>query len=108
MQDKIYMNKLFDFYGGLLTEKQQQILQYYFRYDLSLQEIAENENITRSAVHDMIKRGKEDLEFYESKLQLLANQNKRQKIYEKLLDLNDTRIEKLVNQCKKTEGGQYE
>ena len=56
MDDRIRMNLCLDFYEELLTGKQQRICDYYFRNDLSLQEIAEMENVSRAAVHDMIKR----------------------------------------------------
>ena len=62
---------LFDFYGKLLTNKQQEILSYYYEHDLSLGEIAEEFNVSRQAVHDILKRGKRILEAYEEKLGLV-------------------------------------
>ena len=55
MLDKIQMNTLLDFYGGLLTPKQQEICRFYYREDLSLTEIAELQQVSRAAVHDSIK-----------------------------------------------------
>ena len=52
MDDRIRMNLCLDFYEELLTGKQQRICDYYFRNDLSLQEIAEMENVSRAAVHE--------------------------------------------------------
>ena len=62
---------LFDFYGKLLTNKQQEILSYYYEHDLSLGEIAEEFNVSRQAVHDILKRGERILEGYEEKLGLV-------------------------------------
>ncbi len=65
------MALLSDFYGNLLTEKQQKVVKFYYEQDLSLGEIAENLKITRQAVHDILKRAERSLENYEQKLRLL-------------------------------------
>lgn len=73
MFDKILqINLLFDFYGQLLTEKQQNILQLYYIDDLSLVEIAEQLGISRQAVYDTMKRTEKILYDYEEKLGLLT------------------------------------
>lgn len=64
------MSSLLDIYGGLLTEKQRSFLDYYYNDDLSLAEIAENENITRQGVYDVIKRAGDQLNNFEKKLRL--------------------------------------
>lgn len=61
---------LLDLYGGLLTEKQQTFLDFYYNDDLSLAEIAENEGITRQGVYDIVKRAKDQLLNFEEKLHL--------------------------------------
>ena len=50
------INNLLDLYKDLLTNKQQEVMDMYFLYDLSLSEIAEDTNTTRAAVFDLIKR----------------------------------------------------
>ena len=45
-----YINELFDTYGVLLSESQQQMLEQYYVFNLSLGEIAEELNISRAAV----------------------------------------------------------
>ncbi|WP_418790081.1 YlxM family DNA-binding protein [Phosphitispora sp. TUW77] len=62
---------LYDFYGKLLTLKQQEILSCYYEHDLSLGEIAEEFGVSRQAVHDILKRGEKLLEGYEEKLGLV-------------------------------------
>jgi predicted DNA-binding protein YlxM (UPF0122 family) len=64
-------NMLLDFYGQLLTERMRSLLELHFAEDMSLSEIAEQENISRQAVHDAIRRGLHTLEEYESKLGLI-------------------------------------
>lgn len=63
---------LFDFYGGLLTEKQQSAIDQYYNQDLSLAEIAENEGITRQGVRDAVKRAEAQLCEMEQQLGLAA------------------------------------
>ena len=47
---------LYDFYGGLLTEKQRQVMELYHEENLSLAEIAEEFGISRQGVHDTLKK----------------------------------------------------
>ena len=61
---------LFDFYGQLLTEKQQDVCHLYFEDDCSLSEIAEDLGVSRQAVHDMIKKSRKALGEYEEKMGL--------------------------------------
>lgn len=60
-----------DFYGPLLTEKQQQILALHYENDLSLSEIADEMQISRQAVYDLVRRAEGLLENYETKLGLV-------------------------------------
>ena len=99
MENKIYINSLLDFYGKLLTDKQQSICRYYYREDLSLQEIAEIEKTSRSAVYDTIKRCRKDLDTYEEKLHLYKSYQKRRKLYEKIRKLSDEKTGKLIDEC---------
>lgn len=64
-------NMLLDFYGQLLTERMRSLIELHYAEDMSLSEIAEQENISRQAVHDAIHRGLKTLEEYESKLGLV-------------------------------------
>ena len=59
---------LLDLYGELLTSKQKDILEKYYFYNLSLTEISDLENISRSAVLDSLNKSVKKLEEYEEKL----------------------------------------
>lgn len=75
--DKVFENiRLFDFYGNLLTDRQQNIFKLYFHDDLSLGEISENLKISRQAVYDTIKRTEDILKNYEDKLALFTKYQK--------------------------------
>ena len=63
---------LLDFYGELLTERKRSVMEMYFNEDFSLAEIAEEINISRQGVRDIIKKSEEELRFYEEKLGLAA------------------------------------
>ena len=62
---------LYDFYGELLTKRQQEIYENVRFGDLSLSEAAETYGISRQGVHDMIRRSESALEAYEEKLGLV-------------------------------------
>ena len=66
----VEMVMLYDFYGAALTEKQSRFFDLYYNEDLSLSEIAENENITRQGVRDAILRAENILREMEEKLGL--------------------------------------
>ena len=65
------MNNLLDLYGNLLTKHQEEIARLYYGEDYSLQEIAEQYGISRSAVLDNLKKCEKALEEYEEKMGLL-------------------------------------
>ena len=62
---------LYDFYGPLLTDKQQRFIELYYHHDWSLGEIASHFRISRQAVYDLLRRAEAALEEYESKLHLV-------------------------------------
>lgn len=72
MEKIVEQGLLYDFYGELLTKHQQQIYEGIVYDNLSLGEIAQEEGISRQAVHDIVKRCDRILLGYEEKLQLVA------------------------------------
>jgi predicted DNA-binding protein YlxM (UPF0122 family) len=71
MEKFVERTLLYDFYGELLTERQQQVYENVVLEDLSLSEVASDLGISRQGVHDMIRRCDKALEEYESKLHLV-------------------------------------
>ena len=71
MEKFVERTLLYDFYGELLTKRQQQIYESVVLEDYSLSEVAEELNISRQGVHDMIRRCDKALEGYEEKLHLV-------------------------------------
>lgn len=82
-----HMAMLFDFYGKLLTEKQREMLALYYEQDFSLGEIAEEFNVSRQAIHDVIRRSEKILEEYEDKLGLVNKFNNEQDTLNKMVQL---------------------
>lgn len=93
MEKNVKISILNEFYGKLLTQKQSNFIDDYYNNDLSLSEIAENENITRQAVRDIIKKGEKKLFEYEEKLGFMKRTLKQEKRIGKVL-LELTKIQK--------------
>ena len=93
---EIYYSSLFDYYGDLFTDKQKEyFIDYYFN-NLTLQEIADNNNVSRNAVHKSIKDITEKLEYYESKLNLYSNSKKIKILLENVDSKIKEQIEELI------------
>ena len=71
MEPKVRQTYLYDFYGELLNEHQRKIFEAFVFDDRSLGEIAEEQDISRQAVFDLVKRSTKKLEEYENKLHLM-------------------------------------
>ena len=54
--DALEMVLLFDYYGGMLTDKQRDCFDMRYNQDLSLGEIAEAMGVSRQAVNDNLSR----------------------------------------------------
>lgn len=86
--NRFYIISLFDYYGCLLTKKQQQYFCEYFFNDRSLSELSDEFKISRSAIQNMIKTIKNELIKYENHLSCFNNSIKRQKLYNLINDEN--------------------
>ena len=86
MEKEIYLTILFDYYGELLTEKQQTYFKNYYFDNLSLAEISENLNVSRNAIHKELKYISEKLEYYEEHLRIYEKDKKLEAIIEKMTD----------------------
>ena len=98
IDDFAYFCLLFDIYKGLLTEKQQNILEKHLYFDLSLNEISEEIGISRSGVLDAIEHGKENLKAYESKLHLAEKFRKLESKIEENAHLNEEEKKELIEE----------
>ena len=109
MEKNVEVSMLLQIYGELLTEKQYRVIDYYYNEDLSLSEIAENEEITRQGVRDIIKKGEKKLFEYEEKLLFMKKTiNQEKQIQNILLNLNkiqkdssDKKVTNILEEVKK-------
>ncbi len=112
LQKTVEISVLYDFYNQMLTEKQRDIVDLYYNQDLSLGEIADEFNISRQAVYDMLKRTEKLLYQYEEKLgfiKLLQTKNEKiLTILDKVIDLENglnlssssEQLQKQINEIK--------
>lgn len=97
MSDKLYYDQLLDFYEELLSQNQQEMVKYYYRQDLSLQEISELEGVSRSAIYDRLKRIRLELDHLEKVLGLYRKKEKRNQILTQIKERVDFEVwEKLT------------
>ena len=88
MKSQAYrMAMLYDFYGDLLTPRQKEFYDLYYNDDLSLSEIAENYDITRQGVRDIIVRAERALEDIEEKTGLIQRYHRTRAALSSLRDL---------------------
>ena len=101
MEKNVKISIMLDIYGKMLTEKQYSLLDDYYNNDLSLSEIAENENITRQAVRDNLKKGENNLFEYEEKLGFMKKTIEQEEKVEKILS-EISKIEENISDEKTT------
>ena len=89
MEKFVEQTLLYDFYGELLTERQQQVYESVVLEDYSLSEVAEDLGISRQGVHDMIRRCNHTLEEYENKLHLVDKFLNIRKQIKRIKELSD-------------------
>ncbi len=94
MESREYFNSLYDIYKELLTEKEQIAFEEHYVEDLSMQEIADNLNVSKSNIGMIVKRTEQKLEEYERKLHILE---KNTKMKEALINKDYASIEKIMD-----------
>ena len=93
--DRVELTNLFDIYESLLTDREKEIFKYYYYEDLSLSEIGENLNITRTGVFNTLKKVEEKLLQYEDNLKLMSMKGTLKDL------LEESDIEIIKNKLKK-------
>ena len=87
---------LLDAYEPLLSEAQKEILNLYFRFNLSLSEIAEERGTSRTAIFDAIKKGVAKLSHYEHCLHLARTDEQIHVAMQRLIDATSLEEAKTV------------
>ena len=96
MEKNVEISMLCQIYGKVLTKKQYEVITDYYNNDLSLSEIAENNDITRQAVRDIIKKTENKLYELEKNIgfmkKILEEEELITNIKEKLQKLEENNI----------------
>ena len=87
LEKKEKYGELLSVYGQLLPASVLRRMKLYYYDDLSIGEIADNEEVSRAAVYDSLVSGEKSLDSYENKLHLYEKRNE-------LLSLADSLEEK--------------
>ena len=95
MEKFVYYNYLLDIYGFLLTEKNAKIFALYYADNLTMQEIADMMQVSKSFVGTSIKNTEKKLNYWEENLKIFTMKEKLKNL---LTEKNSTIIkEKIKN-----------
>lgn len=92
MENREYLNSLFDIYKDLLTEIEQVTFINYYIEDLSLSEIAENRDVSKSSVGKTLNSAENKLLEYEELLHTYDIKNNLREL------LEETNLEKIKSE----------
>lgn len=96
LDNRIYLINLYDYYKELLTDKQKEYFEGYYFDNMSLQELSEEYDVSRNAIHKQVKETEEKLLDYEKKLRLYGKRLEILKIIEPLQENMKEKIEEFI------------
>ena len=102
-EKKEYYSSLYDLYSCLLTDKQKSYFEDYYFNDLSLFEIASNNDVSRNAIYDQLQKVTSSLDYYEEKLGLLKKEKKLNELLNKYATSNNLELKELIEKIKNME-----
>ena len=85
MEERERLINLYEYYKKLLTNKQREYFEDYYFENLTMDEISENDSVSKNAVSKQIITIKEKLEYYENNLKLYSNRVNIEKKLEKAI-----------------------
>lgn len=97
LDETVRLCLLNDFYGALLTNNQQKVLDSYLNFNIPLVEISQSLNITRQAVLDTIKKASAKMEIFETKLGMVDKYLKQKEIAENANENEQNISKKFLN-----------
>jgi predicted DNA-binding protein YlxM (UPF0122 family) len=103
LEKKNKYNHLYDYYGSLLTSKQQEYFTSYYFDDMSLAEIADAYGVSRNAVHDQLNKIYNLLDYYEQNLKLSYKDEQLEKILKQFDSSDNKEVCELINKLRNME-----
>jgi len=103
LEDKLRMNRLYDVYGALLTDKQREYFVRYYLDDYSLAEIAALSGVSRNAVFDQIQKTTAHLMHYETILHLVERRDARLSLVEAMKKATSEDLAALIDKLERLE-----
>lgn len=98
MEKFLYYTRLFDCYKELLSENERATFSSYYEENLTMQEIADNKNISKSAVGASLKNTETKLINYEKALHLEARLEKIRRLKD---NIKEKEIQEYLDQILK-------
>lgn len=96
MIERDYLVNLYEIYKELLTAREKEYFEYYYYEDYSLQEISDNNKVSRAYVSKLINNISKKLIGYEDALKLNNRNNKIRSIINNLDSDTKSKIEELL------------
>ena len=88
-KDRLFISIYNDYYGSLLTEYQRRLIDGYYNLDMSLSELAKENDISPQGVRDALKRAEKQLIAYEEKLGLVRKTQEIKSIIEEVMQRSE-------------------
>ena len=85
----VRITRLYDIYGGVLSERQREAMELWVNEDLSISEIGNSLDLTRAGAHDRITKACAIIEELEAKLGLLSKTEKWAQELRKIISLSE-------------------
>lgn len=95
MEEREKIIELYEIYKGLLTENQRLYFENYYYEDLSLNEIADNNKVSKTLVSKIINNTIKKLEHYEEILNFNYKENKLKNLLNKI---DDSKIKTVIEE----------
>ncbi len=97
MKEREYLIKLFEEYNSLLTELQRKYFILYYYEDLSLNEIGENNNVSKAYLSKILNNVEKKLNHYESNMNAVSKKNQIKKVISNIDDNIKQKIIEIID-----------
>ena len=96
IEERVQIAILSKYYGKMLTDRQQSIMEMYVDNNLSLAEVSAELGISRQAVKDALDNAMSTLKNMEEKLQFISRDDNIKKLIEENKDIDEKTKNKLI------------